>query len=86
MNLSIISSFTDGIMCRPEFISQDSAECPFLELRDARHPCVTASRSENSQSFISNDTVIGIAENKASLLLLTGVSNFHLKSIFTSHL
>ncbi|CAC5386036.1 MSH6 [Mytilus coruscus] len=50
----------DGIMCRPEVIAIESNQEPFIEIREARHPCVV--RTFGGGDFIPNDTVIGIAD------------------------
>ncbi|XP_052086117.1 DNA mismatch repair protein Msh6-like [Mytilus californianus] len=50
----------DGIMCRPEVIAIESNREPYIEIREARHPCVV--RTFGGGDFIPNDTIIGIAD------------------------
>jgi DNA mismatch repair protein MSH6 len=44
-----------------------------LELRESRHPCLTASSRRNSSvQFIPNDVILGTEENPAAFVLVTG--------------
>ncbi|CAH1773939.1 unnamed protein product [Owenia fusiformis] len=63
LNISRYSQSADGAMCRPELILPDDATTSFLEIRDARHPCV--SRTFSGGDYIPNDTVIGIRDENA---------------------
>lgn len=58
LSMSQYSRCGDGPVCRPEIVSPDADNKPFLEIREARHPCVC--RTFSGGDFIPNDTVIGI--------------------------
>ena len=47
-------------MCRPR-VQFSSDGHPFLNVRDARHPCIAQTFS--GDEFISNDTVIGVVDD-----------------------
>lgn len=46
---------------------------PFVEIREARHPCVT--RTFGGGDFIPNDTVIGIPDVSRSISNLDSIDN-----------
>lgn len=55
-SLAEYSSKSDGVMTRPEFISnEDNKYHSYLELRKMRHPQIVST----GVNFIPNDTVIG---------------------------
>lgn len=60
MSLAKYVGAADGVTCRPEIIEPSSDTEPFVEIREARHPCVT--RTFGGGDFIPNDTVIGIPD------------------------
>ncbi|XP_048728354.2 DNA mismatch repair protein Msh6-like isoform X2 [Ostrea edulis] len=60
MSLAKYVGSADGVTCRPEILEPTSDTEPFIEIREARHPCVT--RTFGGGDFIPNDTVIGIAD------------------------
>ncbi|XP_064596885.1 DNA mismatch repair protein Msh6-like [Liolophura sinensis] len=80
ISLANYSHCGDGPLCRPEVVSPGKGTKPFLEIREARHPCVT--RTFGGGDFIPNDTVIGIADEnemdtdagdgESSVVLVTG--------------
>ncbi|CAK8692796.1 unnamed protein product [Clavelina lepadiformis] len=78
ISLSEFSKGADGEMCRPEVLMPDEYSQPLLDVREARHPCVT--KTIFSDAFIPNDTLLGcdrdggeIPECYSSLcMLLTG--------------
>lgn len=62
-SLQIASTQSTVEMCRPEFVTRDSA---YMELREMNHPQLIGKDME----FISNDVIIG--ENEEQVLLVTG--------------
>ncbi|XP_065191374.1 DNA mismatch repair protein Msh6-like [Sycon ciliatum] len=60
MSLAHFSLHGDGPMCRPR-VQFSSDGHPFLNVRDARHPCIAQTFS--GDEFISNDTVIGVVDD-----------------------
>ncbi|XP_045216870.2 DNA mismatch repair protein Msh6-like isoform X2 [Mercenaria mercenaria] len=60
LSMAQYSRCADGVVCRPEIVVPDDDQQPFLEIRDARHPCVC--RTFTGGDFIPNDTVIGIKD------------------------
>ncbi|XP_061180194.1 DNA mismatch repair protein Msh6-like isoform X2 [Saccostrea echinata] len=60
MSLAKYVGAADGVTCRPEIVNPTSDTEPFIEIREARHPCVT--RTFGGGDFIPNDTVIGIPD------------------------
>eukprot|EP00485_Elphidium_margaritaceum_P010637 CAMPEP_0202694696 /NCGR_PEP_ID=MMETSP1385-20130828/8485_1 /ASSEMBLY_ACC=CAM_ASM_000861 /TAXON_ID=933848 /ORGANISM="Elphidium margaritaceum" /LENGTH=1286 /DNA_ID=CAMNT_0049350589 /DNA_START=36 /DNA_END=3896 /DNA_ORIENTATION=+ len=77
LSLANVSACAPNLtMTRPQFVV-DSEE-PFLEMRDAQHPCIVSAptahlHSESQQQqFIPNDTVLGCKENGAPFVILTG--------------
>ena len=69
-SLSMISFNSDGIMCRPDLDALDSEKMAYIELIEARHPCL----SMMGVNFIPNDLYIGEYDknSKQNLMLLTG--------------
>ena len=58
---------SDGIMCRPQFISLDENKgLPYLFLEKSRHPCL----SNITRTFVPNDVVIG--DNNKTSIVITG--------------
>ena len=61
-----------GVVCRPNVLP--STEKPYLDLRNARHPCIT--KTFMSDEFIPNDTQLGCesedGEMRPRCMLLTG--------------
>ncbi|XP_013386030.1 DNA mismatch repair protein Msh6 [Lingula anatina] len=81
INMAAYSRCGDGVMCRPQLVLPEDQDQPFLELREARHPCISATFSGGD--FIPNDTVIGCHDDNAmetdgidhsdsSIVLVTG--------------
>ncbi|XP_069105499.1 DNA mismatch repair protein Msh6-like [Argopecten irradians] len=60
MSLASYSRCGDGVMCRPEVISPDEKQEPFIEIRDGRHPCIA--KTFTGGDFIPNDTLIGLKD------------------------
>ncbi|XP_054978282.1 DNA mismatch repair protein Msh6 isoform X2 [Sorex araneus] len=64
----------DGPMSRPVILLPEEHASPFLELRGARHPCIT--KTFFGDDFIPNDILIGCEEEdgsgKAFCVLVTG--------------
>ncbi|WAR00452.1 MSH6-like protein [Mya arenaria] len=61
--LACYSRCADGAICRPEIVSPEAGVQPFIEIREARHPCVC--RTFSGGDFIPNDTVIGTHDDQA---------------------
>ncbi|XP_067666471.1 DNA mismatch repair protein Msh6-like [Haliotis asinina] len=78
ISLAQYSRCGDGVICRPELVDLGENVEPFLELRNARHPCVA--RTFSGGDFIPNDTVIGVADeadedgdySRSRIVLVTG--------------
>lgn len=70
-SLSLVSFFSSGVMCRPE-LSKVSDHNAYIELKDARHPCLCLM----GVNFIPNDISMGRynpeEELNQTLMLLTG--------------
>ena len=64
MALAIVSSHSDGVMCRPNFIQ---SEKPVLDIQASRHPAVV---TNSSKPFVPND--ISIGGDQANFVLVTG--------------
>lgn len=64
----------DGPMCRPVLLLPGEHAPPFLDLKGARHPCIT--KTFFGDDFIPNDIQIGCDEeeesSKAFCVLVTG--------------
>lgn len=70
-SLSLVSFFSNGIMCRPQVVDAKPAANAFIELKEARHPCLCLV----GVNFIPNDVCLGsekVTEFNQSLMLLTG--------------
>ena len=68
-SLSLTSFLADGVMCRPEIHPPNQKV--FMEVRDMRHPCVSASKA----NFVSNDILLGDVEKddcNRNVMILTG--------------
>jgi len=68
-SLSTISFTSDSDMCRPELYPMGGRS--FLEVREMRHPCIAALKS----NFVPNDILIGDTEDNGenkNIILLTG--------------
>ncbi|XP_046358330.1 DNA mismatch repair protein Msh6-like [Haliotis rufescens] len=78
ISLAEYSRCGDGVTCRPELVDLGQNVEPFLELRDARHPCIA--RTFTGGDFIPNDTVIGVDDetdeggvySNSRIVLVTG--------------
>lgn len=67
-SLAIISN-ADEPMCRPQFENRNGLDNrPYLELRNSRNPCISAT----GINFIPNDIVLGGVGNAPCCLLVTG--------------
>ena len=65
----------DGAMCRPA-VQLSSDDHPVLDIREARHPCIA--QTFTGDEFISNDTVIGVANDGDDAAAMdTGSQNGH---------
>jgi DNA mismatch repair ATPase MutS len=42
-------------MCRPQFLSQEENNGPYIEFKSLKHPCVAST----GITFIPNDVIIG---------------------------
>lgn len=80
LSLTQYSQCADGVVCRPEIVLPTEQQ-PFIEIRDARHPCIC--KTFTGGDFIPNDTVIGIkdenddtdgdrAQSQSKVVLVTG--------------
>lgn len=65
LNLCLISFCSSGNFVKPEF---RSTEKPFLDLENARHPCLATLMPE----FVPNDTALGTDSNPSQFALITG--------------
>ncbi|XP_042686327.1 DNA mismatch repair protein Msh6 isoform X2 [Centrocercus urophasianus] len=74
MSLANYSQDGDGPLCRPVILLPVDSAPPFLELKNARHPCIT--KTFFGDDFIPNDIVIGSKDedggSEASCVLVTG--------------
>ncbi|POI33273.1 hypothetical protein CIB84_002973 [Bambusicola thoracicus] len=74
MSLANYSQDGDGPLCRPVILLPADSAPPFLELKNARHPCIT--KTFFGDDFIPNDIVIGSKDedggSEASCVLVTG--------------
>ncbi|OXB82828.1 UNVERIFIED_CONTAM: hypothetical protein H355_010398 [Colinus virginianus] len=74
MSLANYSRDGDGPLCRPVILLPEDTAPPFLELKNARHPCIT--KTFFGDDFIPNDIVIGRKDedggSEASCVLVTG--------------
>ncbi|XP_065595645.1 DNA mismatch repair protein Msh6 isoform X2 [Cyrtonyx montezumae] len=74
MSLANYSRDGDGPLCRPVILLPEDSAPPFLELKNARHPCIT--KTFFGDDFIPNDIVIGSKDedggSEASCVLVTG--------------
>lgn len=64
-----------GVVCRPNVLPSSPTTLPYLDLRNARHPCIT--KTFMSDEFIPNDTQLGCesseeGEMRPRCMLLTG--------------
>ncbi|ETO07665.1 DNA repair protein [Reticulomyxa filosa] len=80
LSLSYVSYYTSFEMSKPIFIDlKDSPNNkPFLELRQARHPClidtenISYNNSNHGSQYIPNDTILGCEENSSNFIIVTG--------------
>ncbi|XP_015712384.1 DNA mismatch repair protein Msh6 [Coturnix japonica] len=74
MSFANYSQDGDGPLCRPVILLPADGSPPFLELKSARHPCIT--KTFFGDDFIPNDIVIGSKDEDggggASCVLVTG--------------
>ncbi|KAK3088442.1 hypothetical protein FSP39_019294 [Pinctada imbricata] len=61
ISLSKYSKSADGEVCRPEVISPEENTEPFIQIHEARHPCVT--RTFGGGDFIPNNTFVGVPDD-----------------------
>lgn len=54
-SLSVVSFYSDGIMCRPNLLPLNDVKGPKINFEETRHPCVCMTGID----FIPNDIKIG---------------------------